>query len=80
MAAAREVFASLDEVRPGGVEHASCRAQDDSFVILLQIADGMQNPLPGIPAWTEFQRRLRGMLSGPPQQEELTVVGTYDLF
>jgi hypothetical protein len=28
----------------------------------------------------EFQRRLRGMLLGPPQQEELTVVGTYDLF
>jgi hypothetical protein len=80
-AAARELFAILDRVRPRGLRYASTRVVDSStFVILTQLADGIEDPRPAIPEFVRFLEQLRGWVDGPPVIEHLDVVGSYDLF
>ena len=44
-AAARELFTTLDRVRPQGLRYASTRVVDSStFVILTELADGIEDP------------------------------------
>jgi len=76
-AAAVKVFAALHELQPDGLRYASLRVADDSYLILLEVADGTENPLPTIPAFQEFQAGLPGWLSGPPVIETASVVGGY---
>jgi hypothetical protein len=80
-AAARELFATLDRVRPEGVRYASTRVVDSStFVILLELADGVEDPRPAIPEFLRFLEQLKGWVEGPPVIEQLDVVGSYNLF
>lgn len=80
-AAVKELFAAIDEAQPAGVHYASCRGADSAtFLVLVQVDDGIDNPLPGIPAFVEFQQRLAAWLVGPPTPEQLTVLGSYALF
>jgi hypothetical protein len=44
------LFAARDYVRPEGVRYASTRVADSStFVILLELAEGVEDPRPVIP-------------------------------
>ncbi len=80
-AAVRDLFATLDRVRPEGVRYASTRVADSStFVILLELADGIEDPRPAIPEYVRFLERLKGWVDGPPVIEHLDVVGSYNLF
>jgi hypothetical protein len=80
-AAARELFATLDRVRPQGLRYASTRVVDSStFVILTELADGIQDPRPAIPEFLRFLKQLKGWVDGPPVIEHLDVVGSYNLF
>ncbi len=80
-AAARDLFATLDRVRPQGVRYASTRVVDSStFVILLELADGIEDPRPAIPEFLRFLEQLKGWVDGPPVIEHLGVVGSYNLF
>lgn len=79
-AAVTKVFAALGELQPDGLRYASLRVADDSFLILLEVADGTENPLPSIPAFQEFQAGLRDWLSGPATIETASVVGNYRVF
>ena len=80
-AAARDLFATLDRVRPQGLRYASTRMVDSStFVILTELADGIEDPRPAIPEFVRFLEQLRGWVDGPPVIEHLDVVGSYDLF
>jgi hypothetical protein len=57
----RDLFATLDRVRPEGVRYASTRVVDSStFVILLELADGIEDPRPGIPEYLGFLAQLKG--------------------
>ena len=49
-------------------------------MILLEVEDGTENPLPSVPAFREFQAGLKSWLAEPPVPEQLTVVGSYNLF
>jgi hypothetical protein len=50
-AAVRDLFATLDRVRPEGVRYASTRVGDSStFVILLELAAGTRTPGPRSPS------------------------------
>jgi hypothetical protein len=81
VSATKKLFATLDEVRPADLRYASCRVADTStFVILVEIADGAEDPRPGIPGFAEFQANIAGWLAGPPTPETLQVVGSYGLF
>jgi quinol monooxygenase YgiN len=80
-AAARELFATLDRVRPGGLRYASTRVVDSStFVIVTELAEGVQDPRPAIPEFLGFLEQLKGWVDGPPVIEQLEVVGSYNLF
>lgn len=75
------MFSAIREAEPAGVRYASCRVADGAtFVVLLQLEDGTENPLPAIPAFREFQESLRHWIAEPPVSEQLSVVGSYDLF
>jgi hypothetical protein len=80
-AAARDLFATLDRLRPDGLRYASTRVGDSStFVILLELADGIEDPRTAIPEFRRFQEQLKGWVDGPPVIEHLNVVGSYNLF
>jgi hypothetical protein len=76
-AAAGKVFTALGELRPGGLRYASLRVAADSYLILLEVEDGAENPLPSLAAFQEFQAGLRDWLAGAPVTESATVVGSY---
>jgi hypothetical protein len=80
-AAARDLFATLDRVRPEGLRYASTRLVDSStFVALFELADGIEDPRPAIPEFQRFLEQLKGLVDGPPVIEQLDVVGSYNLF
>jgi hypothetical protein len=80
-AAARDLFATLDRVRPEGIRYASTRVVDSStFVILTELADGVEDPRPAIPEFLRFLEQLKGWVDGPPVVEHLDVVASYNLF
>jgi hypothetical protein len=80
-AAVRDLFATLDRVRPDGVRYASTRLADSAtFVILFELADGIEDPRPAIPEFRRFLEQLKGWTDGPPVIERLDVVGSYNLF
>ena len=80
-AAVRDMFATLDRVRPEGVRYASTLVVDSAtFVILFELADGIEDPRPAIPEYVRFLEQLKGWVDGPPVIERLDVVGSYNLF
>jgi hypothetical protein len=81
MAAVRELFATFDRVGLDGVRYASTRVADSStFVILFELAEGVEDPRLAVPEYQRFLERLRGWVDGPPVIEQLEVVGSYNLF
>ena len=80
-AGVRDLFTTLDRVRPEGLRYASTRVADSStFVILIELADGIEDPRPAIPEFAQFQEQLKSWVDGPPVIERLDVVGSYNLF
>lgn len=80
-AAVRDLFRTLDRVRPEGLRYASTRVVDSStFVILLELADGTEDPRPAIPEYAQFQEQLKSWVDGPPVIERLDIVGSYNVF
>jgi quinol monooxygenase YgiN len=80
-AAVRDWFEVLDRERPEGLRYASTRVQDSStFVILTELDDGIEDPRQAIPEFQRFLEQLKGVVDGPPEIQELDVVGSYELF
>jgi len=79
-AAGRRLFAALARSRPAGVRCASARLADNStFVTVLRLDDGVENPLPGMPEYRELQRVLGEAVVEPPVAGPATVIGDYGL-
>jgi hypothetical protein len=85
-AAVTTMFSAIHQAEPKGVRYASCKVANGAvvdgatFVILLELEDGAENPLAAVPAFREFQQGLANWLAEPPLPEQLTVVGSYNLF
>ena len=80
-AAVRKVFSAIEAAQPEGVRYASARLPDgETFVILLALEEGIDNPLPALPEFREFQAGLARWLAEPPVQEQLSIAGSYRLF
>jgi hypothetical protein len=80
-AAAKKMFAALNDAWPEGIRYAWCLLPDgETFVALVQVDDGVENPLPGLPEFRELQERVEGWLAEPPNAQPLTVIGSYRLF
>jgi hypothetical protein len=79
--AARRLFATLERVQPEGLHYASTRVADSStFVALVELDEGVEDPRPAIPEFGRFLDELKDLLDGPPVIEQLDVVGSYELF
>jgi hypothetical protein len=80
-AGARTVFAALEQDPPNGMRYAATKLPDGvTFLILLGMEEGTQNPLPAVPEYRAFLGNLKDWLVEPASQEQLTVVGSYNLF
>ena len=80
-AAATKMFAAINAARPEGIRYAWCLLPDgETFVALVQVDDGVENPIPGLPEFRELQEGLKGWLAEPPNAQPLTVIGSYRLF
>jgi hypothetical protein len=80
-AAATKMFAAINAAQPEGIRYAWCLlANGETFVALVQVDDGVKNPIPGLPEFRELQEGLQGWLAEPPNAQPMTVVGSYRLF
>ena len=80
-AAAQKMFAAIERQAPKGIKYGSCRLADGvTYVAVLEVQDGVENPLPAIPEFQEFQQGLRNWIAEPPSAGPATVIGNYQLF
>jgi hypothetical protein len=77
-----EVMAAVERHRPAGVRYAVGKLADGvTFVGVLELADGVDNPLPALAAARAFQQDLAGWVASaaPPAPQRLDLVGSYGL-
>ena len=80
-AATKKTFAAINAAQPEGIRYASVLLPDgESFVALLQVDDGVENPIPGFPEFRELQERVEGSRVEPASVQPLAVIGSYRLF
>lgn len=80
-AATQKMFAAVSQAQPEGVRYASLKLPDGvTFVALVEVAEGVENPLPAIPEWREFGENLNAWRVEDPSVEQAEVVGSYRLF
>jgi hypothetical protein len=66
-AAVRDLFATFDRVGLEGVRYTSTRVVDSpTFVILFELAEGIDDPRMAIPEYPRFLELLKGWVDGPP--------------
>jgi hypothetical protein len=76
------VFQAIEKEQPAGVRYAMGKLPDGvTFVGVLELDDGVDNPLSGIPAARELQQSLPGLVVGePPVPQPVHVVGSFGMF
>jgi hypothetical protein len=80
-AGAARLFAAIDAAQPEGIRYAwSVLPDGESFVVLVQIDDGVENTIPGLPEYQELQSHMQDWIAEAPDSQPLTVVGSYRLF
>ena len=80
-AAAKRMFTAIDAAQPEGIRYASCLLPDgETFVALLQVDDGVENPLARFPEFREFLEGVEASRAEPANVQPLTVIGSYRLF
>jgi len=80
-AGVKRLFAAIHQAQPEGIRYASCRGADGvTYVVVLEIDEGVDNPLPTLPEFRAFQENLKFWMAEPPTAEQLTVSGSYRLF
>jgi hypothetical protein len=66
-AAVKRVFAAIERKQLKGIRYASCRLSDGvTYVALLKLDDGVDNPLPTLPEFREFQENLKNWIAESP--------------
>ena len=79
--AVKAVFAAMEKAQLRGVRYTSLRLGDGlTYVVMLQLDEGVDNPLPGLPEFQRFQAGLQQWLAEPPTPEQAQVVGSYGVF
>lgn len=80
-AATERMFAAINEAQPEGIRYASLLLADSQTLIaLVQVDDGVENPIPGFPEFRELQELVESWRATPPTVQALTVIGSYRLF
>jgi hypothetical protein len=80
-AAAKRMFAAIEREGIEGIRYASLKLQDGvTFLAVLELEDGAENPLLALPEAREFYDRLADWYVDWPEVTPATVVGSYRLF
>jgi len=80
-AATKEMFAAINAAQPEGIRYASSLLPDgQTFVALLQVDEGVGNPLPEFPGFREFLEVVEASRAEPANVQPLTIIGSYRLF
>ena len=80
-AAVNKVIVALDAAQPQGIRYASLLLPDgETLVALLQVDDGVENPLSALPEYQELLEIAEGSRADPPIVQRWTVTGSYRLF
>ena len=80
-AAGKRLLAALELAQPQGMRYTTCRLPDGvTYVNLIAIDDGVDNPLLALPEARAFQEGLKHWQASPPTSEQLTVFGSYRFF
>jgi hypothetical protein len=80
-AAVKKMLVALDAAQPEGIRYASCLLPDgETFVALLQVDEGVDNPLPSLPEYQKLLEVVEGVRAAPPSVQSWTVTGSYRLF
>jgi hypothetical protein len=75
------VFSAIEREQLQSTRYAACRFPDGvTYLNLLQLEDGIQNPLPALPEGKEFGVKLKSWLAEPATSESLTILSSYRLF
>ncbi|MCE7005803.1 hypothetical protein LWC34_23665 [Kibdelosporangium philippinense] len=74
--AVHAAFKALNIEQPQGIRYAYLRSGED-FIALLDIADGVENPLPGIEAARELQSTVAKAATVAPTPEPFELLGAY---
>jgi hypothetical protein len=81
VAAVKRMFAAIEREQLEGIRYASVRLEDGAtFLALLEVEDGLENPLLSLPEAQEFYAKLPGWYVEPPEVGPGTVIGSYRLF
>ncbi|PCC68857.1 hypothetical protein SAMN02745121_07614 [Nannocystis exedens] len=76
-AAIEQLFAAVRRQQPAGIRYWYGRLADGAtYVALLELDEGVDNPLLALPEARQFQAELRRYVAAPPP-EPVTVLGSY---
>jgi hypothetical protein len=73
------VYAELGERRPAGLRYATFGLADGVSFVHVAVHEGDDDPLPGLPAFQEFQRGISGRVLAPPVVSGAELIGSYRL-
>ena len=77
-AAATTMFEAIRATRPKGVRYVSYKLVDGlTYLAVLQLAEGFENPLPQMEEFRQFQEGLTDWMAEPPIAAPVTVIGSY---
>ncbi len=75
--AVKAAFAAIEAAKPAGIRYAYYR-KGTELIGLVELDEGIENPLLGIPAARELQAAVaRNVLGEPPAPQPLEVLGSY---
>jgi hypothetical protein len=74
------LFAAVATARPEGMRYLAARHADrPEFVLLLELAGGVPNPLPAIPEAAALRERMAAWAGPAAAPQPLDVLGNYRL-
>ncbi len=80
-AAMKKMLAGLERAQPEGIRYASGLLPDRAtFIGLLQVDDGVDHPLPGLPEYQQLLEVIEGSRAEPANVQLWTVIGSYRWF
>ena len=80
-AATKKMFAAINAAQPEGIRYASLLLSDgETFVAVVQLDDGLENPIPSFPEFRELQEIVDSSRAEPASVQSSTVIGSYRLF
>ena len=80
-AAGMRVLEGLEREQPQGIHYATLQLPDGvSFITLVAIDDGIDNPLKALPEYQAFAEGFKSWIAEPPTSEQLTIGWSYRFF